>query len=64
MMKPFNAKVSALRSTADDVRTTVRTVGDAAHSQVTLNIALTACCVTALLVAALLVHDTRRTAEW
>ena len=56
MRKLFQDKVLKVEQTAEDVRATVRSVGDAAYSQASLNIALTAVCVTALIVAALLVH--------
>jgi hypothetical protein len=59
MRKPFSSKISAAHEAADEIRQNVRKVGDAAHSQATLNLALTAVCVTALLVAALLVHSQR-----
>lgn len=42
-----------------EVRASARKVGDAAESQATLNIALTAVCVTALIVACLLVAEVR-----
>lgn len=57
MRKPFTSKISAVSETADNVRRSVRQVGDAAHSQATLNVALTAVAVTALLVAVLLVRS-------
>lgn len=57
MRKPFEAKVFNAKTTVGEVRNTAKKVGDAAESQVTLNIALTAVCVAALLVAALLVHS-------
>ena len=56
MRKPFEAKFMRVHETIEDARETSRRIGDAAESQATLNIALTAVCVTALLVAALLVH--------
>lgn len=56
MRKPFEAKVSQAKETVADLRSMSQRVGNAAESQVTLNIALTAVCVTALLLAALLVH--------
>jgi hypothetical protein len=59
MRKPFEAKTMHVHETIGDVRESVRRVGDAAHSQATLNIAPTACCVAALLVASLLVHSAR-----
>ena len=58
--KDFRTKVSNVPRSVDELRTSARKVGDAAESQVTLNIALTAVCVTALLVAALLVHEVYR----
>lgn len=57
MRKPFEAKFLRAAETVQDVRETSRRIGDAAESQATLNIALTAVCVTALLVAVLLVRD-------
>lgn len=57
MRKPFEAKFMQAHETVEDVRESARKIGDAAESQVTLNIALTAVCVAALLVAALLVHS-------
>lgn len=59
MRKPFEAKIMHMHETADDIRAGVRQVGKAAHSQASLNIALTAVCCAALLVAALLVHSAR-----
>jgi len=59
MRKPFEAKIMHAHETAEDVRATVRKVGQAAESQVTLNIALTGVCVAALLVACLLVRSQR-----
>jgi hypothetical protein len=56
MRKPFEAKFMRVQETVADVRETSRRVGNAAESQATLNIALTAVAVTALLVAVLLVH--------
>lgn len=61
MRKPFEAKIMRVHETADDVRASVRSVGEAAEAQTTLLIALTAVSVTALLVAALLVHSAART---
>lgn len=60
MRKLFNAKVFDVQSAVGDVRETSRRIGDAAESQATLNIALTAVAVCALLVAALLVHESAR----
>jgi hypothetical protein len=57
MRKPFQAKIMSVHETVAGVRETSERIGDAAHSQATLNIALTAVCVTALIVAALLVHE-------
>lgn len=62
MRKPFTSKVFDVKETVGDVRSTAQRIGSAAESQATLNIALTAVCVTALLVAALLVHHTAREA--
>lgn len=59
MRKPFEAKIMQMHETADDVRDSVRKVGDAAHSQASLNIALTAVCVAALLVAVIVVRSVR-----
>lgn len=56
MTKGFGAKVFNVKSTVEDVRETSRRIGDAAETQATLNIALTAVCVAALIVAALLVN--------
>lgn len=58
--KDFRPKLSSVQRSVDEVRTSARKVGDAAESQATLNIALTAVCVAALLVAALLVHEVYR----
>lgn len=60
MMKAFGAKVFDAKNTVAEVRETSRRIGDAAETQATLNIALTAVCVAALLVAALLVNSTTR----
>jgi hypothetical protein len=46
-----------VQDTIADVRETSRRIGDAAESQATLNIALTAVCVCALLVALILVQE-------
>ena len=59
MRKPFEAKILSAHETFDDMREGVRKVGDAAHSQASLNIALTAVACAALIVAALLVHSAR-----
>lgn len=59
MRKPFEDKFMQAHEAVEDVRESARKIGVAAESQVTLNIALTAVCVTALLVAALLVHGAR-----
>lgn len=59
MRKIFEPKISGVRDTVRDVRETSRRVATAAESQATLNIALTAVCVTALLVAMLLAQDLR-----
>lgn len=58
--KDFRPKLSSVQRSVAEVRTSARKVGDAAESQATLNIALTAVCVAALLVAALLVHEVYR----
>lgn len=52
-------KIMHVHESVAEVRASARKVGDAAESQATLNIALTAVCVTALIVAALLVHGAR-----
>lgn len=59
MRKPFEAKLMHVHETAEDVRASVRKVGDAAHSQASLNIALTGVCVAALLIAVIVVRSTR-----
>lgn len=59
MRKVFEAKTMHVHETVDDIRASVRKVGQAAHSQANLNIALTACCVAALLVAVLVVRSGR-----
>lgn len=59
MRKPFEAKIMHAHETLDDVRESVRKVGDAAHSQASLNIALTAVCCLSLLVAVLVVRSAR-----
>jgi hypothetical protein len=59
MRKIFDPKISGVRDTVRDVRETSHKIGSAAESQATLNIALTAVCVTALLVAMLLAQDLR-----
>lgn len=48
-----------VQETADDVQAAARRIGEAAESQATLNIALTAVAVSALLVAILLVRSER-----
>ena len=60
MRKPFEAKIFSVRETAEDVRDTAQRIGAAAESQATLNIALTAVAVTALLVAVILVRGAAR----
>lgn len=55
--KGFGPKILHVQQSVEEVRSSARKVGSAAESQATLNIALTAVCVAALLVAALLVHD-------
>jgi hypothetical protein len=62
MRKVFEDKIMHVHETAEDVRATVRKVGQAAESQITLNIALTGVCVAALLVACLLVRSQRTVA--
>ena len=59
MRKPFSSKILSVQETVTDVRDTSRRIGEAAETQATLNIALTAVCVTALLVAVLLVQEGR-----
>lgn len=60
--KNLDAKIDAAGETVEDARTAARKIGAAAESQATLNIALTAVCVAALLVAVLMVRETRGTA--
>jgi len=62
MRKPFEAKFMRVQETVADVRETSRRVGNAAESQATLNVALTAVAVTALLVAVILVRHVAREA--
>lgn len=57
--KNLDAKIDAAGETVEDARTAARKIGAAAESQATLNIALTAVCVAALLVAVLMVRETR-----
>lgn len=59
MRKVFEDKIMRVHETADDVRDTVRKVGDAAQAQATLSIALTGVCVVALLVALAALHAAR-----
>lgn len=59
MRKPFEAKIMHMHETADDIRAGVRKVSDAAQSQATLNIALTAVCCLALIVAVITVTSSR-----
>lgn len=59
MRKAFEDKIMRVHGISDDVRASVRKVGNAAESQATLNIALTGVCVAALLVACLLVRSAR-----
>lgn len=60
MRKPFESKIFTVKETAEDVRETAQRIGAAAESQATLNIALTAVCVTALLVAVIVVRGAAR----
>lgn len=57
MRKLFDIENMRVHETVSEVRATARKVATAAETQATLNIALTAVSVTALLVAALLVHN-------
>lgn len=59
MRKFLDAKILDIETTAGDVRDTAGKIGRAAESQARLNIALTAVAVAALLVAVLVVRDTR-----
>ncbi|KUM82381.1 hypothetical protein AQI94_41900 [Streptomyces pseudovenezuelae] len=59
MRKPFEAKILRVQETIDDVSDTSRRIGNAAESQATLNIALTAVCVAALLVAMIVARGAR-----
>ncbi|WP_298561357.1 hypothetical protein [Streptomyces luteogriseus] len=61
MRKPFDDKVSQAKEAVADLRTVSQRVGQAAESQATLNIALTAVCCAALLVAALIVRGAAQT---
>lgn len=63
MRKPFEAKISQARDAVDDVRSSAQQIGEAAHSQATLNIALTAVAVVGLLLAAYAVHRSAVTAR-
>jgi hypothetical protein len=60
MRKYLDIKTLGIKETAGDVRDTARSIGAAAESQATLNIALTAVCVTALLVAVIVVRGAAR----
>lgn len=62
MRKPFQAKFMHVQEAADDVQAAARKIGQAAEAQATLNIALTAVAVAALVVAVLLVHGAGREA--
>jgi CHASE3 domain sensor protein len=62
MRKPFQAKILRVQETIEDARDASQRIGNAAESQATLNIALTAVCVTALLVALLVAGELRREA--
>lgn len=57
MRKLFEAKAMHVHETVDDARVAVRKAADAFESQATLNIALTAISVTALIVAVIVVHN-------
>lgn len=63
MRTPFEAKIMQAHETihevAGDVRTATSKVGQAAETQAELNIALTAVCCAALLIACLLVRSQR-----
>lgn len=61
--KSLDAKIGPVRDTVTEVRTAAAKAGRAAESQATLNIALTAVAVCALLVAVLLVRDVRGSAR-
>lgn len=58
--KTLDVKIGPVRDTVTEVRGAARQIGDAAESQATLNIALTAVCCCSLLIAALLVHSASR----
>lgn len=62
MRKPFQAKILRVQETIEDARDASQRIGNAAESQATLNIALTAVCVTALLVALIVAGELRREA--
>lgn len=57
MRKPFSAKIMRVQETVADVRETSQKIGSAAESQVTLNVALTAVAVTALMIALVVLQD-------
>lgn len=57
MRKLFEPKIMSVQRTVSDVRETSRRIGEAAESQVTLNIALTAVSVTALMIALVVLQD-------
>jgi hypothetical protein len=63
-VESLDAKIGApVRETVTEVRTAAAKAGRAAESQATLNIALTAVAVCALLVAVLVVRDVRGAAR-
>lgn len=59
-VKNLDAKIGPVRDTVTEVRGAARQIGDAAETQATLNIALTAVCCCSLLIAALIVHGAAR----
>lgn len=52
-VKNLDAKIGPVRDTVTEVRESARKVGAAAESQATLNVALTCVCVSAMLIAVL-----------
>lgn len=58
-IKSLDDKIGPVRDTVTEVRTAAAKAAAAAESQATLNIALTAVCCVALLVAVLVVRDAR-----
>lgn len=57
MRKILDAKILDFERVRADVQDTAGKIGNAAQSQARLNVALTAVCVAALLVAVLVLHD-------